>query len=170
VGLPVAKISSPRVGRSPWLSDAVILIVWLCCDGLKWSRDGEVGACIVGCMRADSRTIMRVYLCRRARLPASPGRPIMKLIAIIIGAALLTAAPFSLQGTPRKAGLHVDRADARVVHRRRPYHSYYGVPYYGTAVYPSVWLPACLLRCLALRYPALSLFPRSADWRVLSRV
>jgi hypothetical protein len=57
----------------------------------------------------------------------------MKLatFVIIIGAALLTAAPLSLQYTPRKAGLYVDKADARVVHRRRPYYGYYGVPYYG---------------------------------------
>jgi hypothetical protein len=37
----------------------------------------------------------------------------MKLIAIIVGAVLLTAAPFSLQCAPRKAGLYVDKADAR---------------------------------------------------------
>jgi hypothetical protein len=65
----------------------------------------------------------------------------MKLIAIIIGAALLTAAPFSLQGTPRKAGLHVDRADARVVHRRRPLYGYYDVPYYGALAYPRLLAP-----------------------------
>jgi hypothetical protein len=57
----------------------------------------------------------------------------MKLIGIVVGAAILTAAPFSLQCTPRKAGLYVDRADARVVHRRRVYHGYYGMPQYGAA-------------------------------------
>jgi hypothetical protein len=61
----------------------------------------------------------------------------MKLIAIIVGAALLTAAPFSLQCTPRKAGLYIDKAEARVVHRRRPSHGYYAVPYYGAA-YPRI--------------------------------
>jgi hypothetical protein len=61
----------------------------------------------------------------------------MKLgtFAIIIGAALLTAAPLSLQSTPGKAGLYVDKADARIVHRRRPYHGYYRVPYYGAPRY-----------------------------------
>jgi hypothetical protein len=84
----------------------------------------------------------------------------MKLIAIIIGAALLTAAPFSLQGTPRKAGLHVDRADARVVHRRRPYHSYYGVPYYGTAVYPRYGYPPAYYGVLPYGIPP---YPYSPD-------
>jgi hypothetical protein len=49
---------------------------------------------------------------------------------IIIGAVLLTAAPFSLQCTPRKAGLYVDKADARVVHRRRTHYAYYSAPHY----------------------------------------
>ena len=62
----------------------------------------------------------------------------MKLgtFVIIILAALLTAAPLSLQYTPRKAGLYVDKADARVVHRRRRlYYGSYGVPYYGAPRY-----------------------------------
>jgi hypothetical protein len=61
----------------------------------------------------------------------------MKLgtFVMVIGAALLTGAPLSLQYTPEKAGLYVDKADARVAHRRRPYHGYYGVPYYGAPRY-----------------------------------
>jgi hypothetical protein len=56
----------------------------------------------------------------------------LSMLGIIVGGALLTTAPLSLHCTPKKAGLHVDKADARVVHRRRPYYGYYGV---GT-VYP----------------------------------
>jgi hypothetical protein len=73
----------------------------------------------------------------------------MKLSRIVLGAALLTAAPFSMHCTPKKAGLYVDRAEARVVHRRRPYHGYFGVapvypgliaptPYYGIAPYGGI--------------------------------
>jgi hypothetical protein len=73
----------------------------------------------------------------------------MKIMGIVVGAALLTAAPFSLHCTPKKAGLYVDRADARVVHRRRPYYGYYDVggayprlfapaPYYGFAPYGGI--------------------------------
>jgi hypothetical protein len=69
----------------------------------------------------------------------------MKLIAIIVGAAMLTAVPFSLQCTPRKAGLYADKADARVVYRRRLHHGYYGVPHYGASSYP---------RSFAYGYPA----------------
>ena len=56
---------------------------------------------------------------------------LFRMLGIIVGAALLTAAPFSLHSTPKKAGLYIDKADARVVHRRRLYYGYYGVPYYG---------------------------------------
>ena len=80
-------------------------------------------------------------------------RPIMKLIATIIGAALLTATAFSPQCTPKKAGLYIDKADARVVHRRRTHYvritahratSAYSdmappAPYYGYAIY--AWPP-----------------------------
>jgi hypothetical protein len=59
----------------------------------------------------------------------------MKLIVLIIGAALLTAAPFSLHCALKKAGLYVDKAEARVVHRRRRSYGYYGVPYYGAGAY-----------------------------------
>jgi hypothetical protein len=59
----------------------------------------------------------------------------MKLIGIVVGAAILTAVPFSVLCTPRKAGLYVDKADARVVFRRPAYHGYRGLPRYG-AVYP----------------------------------
>jgi hypothetical protein len=61
----------------------------------------------------------------------------MKLIGIIVGAALLATAPVSLHGTPKTAGLYVDRADARVAHRRRPYYGYYGVG----AAYPGLFAP-----------------------------
>jgi hypothetical protein len=37
----------------------------------------------------------------------------MKIIGIVVGAALLTAAPFSMHCTPKKAALYVDRADAQ---------------------------------------------------------
>ena len=62
----------------------------------------------------------------------------MKIIGIVIGAALLTAAPFSMHCTSKKAGLYVDRADARVVHRRRLYYGYYGYYGIGTA-YPGLF-------------------------------
>jgi hypothetical protein len=65
----------------------------------------------------------------------------MKIIGIVVGAALLTAAPFSVHCTPKKAGLYVDRADARVVHRRRTFYGYYDVPYYGALAYPRLLAP-----------------------------
>jgi len=68
----------------------------------------------------------------------------MKVIGVIVGAAILTATPFSLHCTPRKAGLYVDKADARVVYRRRLHHGYYGIQRYGAA-YP---------RPFAYGYPA----------------
>ena len=48
----------------------------------------------------------------------------LSTFVIFVGAALLTAAPFSLHCTERSVGLYVDMADARVVYRRvyrRPY-------------------------------------------------
>jgi hypothetical protein len=86
----------------------------------------------------------------------------MKLstFVMIIGAALLTAAPFSLQCTPRKAGLYVDKADARVVHRRRPSYGYYGVPYYGTAVSPRYGYPPAYYGVLPYGIPP---YPYSPD-------
>jgi hypothetical protein len=63
----------------------------------------------------------------------------MKLIGIAIGAALLTGAPLSMHCAPKKAGLYVDTADARVIHRRRPSYGYYGVPDYGPPVYPGLF-------------------------------
>jgi hypothetical protein len=55
----------------------------------------------------------------------------MKLIGIVVGAALLTAAPFSLHWTPRNAGLYVDNAYRRGY--RRSYYGYgYGGAYYNT--------------------------------------
>ena len=55
----------------------------------------------------------------------------MKLIGIVVGAALLTAAPFSLHWTPTHVELHVDKADARVIYRREHRRSYYGHDYVG---------------------------------------
>ena len=55
----------------------------------------------------------------------------MRLIGIMVGAAVLTAAPVSVQCTPTTAGLYVDKADARVVYRRRR-----AVPHYRAASYP----------------------------------
>jgi hypothetical protein len=84
----------------------------------------------------------------------------LSMLVMIIGAALLTVAPFSLQWTPRKVGLYIDKADARVVHRsvyRRSYYGYgyggayysagcprlfgygYPAPYYGYPPYPCYW-------------------------------
>jgi hypothetical protein len=63
----------------------------------------------------------------------------MKIIGIVVGAALLTAAPFSMHCTPKKAGLYVDKADARVIYRRRPSYAHYGVPYYGATAYPRLF-------------------------------
>ena len=60
----------------------------------------------------------------------------MKLIGIIVGAAILSAAPLSFQCTPKKTGLYIDEADARVVYRRRIDHSYYKVPHHGAGSYP----------------------------------
>ena len=65
----------------------------------------------------------------------------MKIIGIVVGAALLTAAPYSMHCTLKKAGLQVDRADARVVHRRRTFYGYYDVPYYGALAYPRLLAP-----------------------------
>ena len=65
----------------------------------------------------------------------------MKLIGTVVGAALLAAAPFSMHCTPKKAGLYVDRADARVVHRRRLSYGYHDVPYYGAVAYPRLITP-----------------------------
>jgi hypothetical protein len=70
----------------------------------------------------------------------------MKIIGIVVSAALLTAAPYSMHCTLKKAGLQVDRADARVVHRRRPYYGYVGTyprlvaptPYYSIAPYGGI--------------------------------
>ena len=74
-----------------------------------------------------------------------------RLLGIVVGAAVLTAAPFSMHSTPKKAGLYVDSADARVIPRRRPNYGYYVVgapnpglvaptPYYGVAPYGGVTL------------------------------
>jgi hypothetical protein len=68
----------------------------------------------------------------------------LSTFVIIVGAVLLTAAPFSLQWTPRNVGLYVDKADARVVYRRvyrRPYvpssrRLEYGYPAPVNAPYP----------------------------------
>jgi hypothetical protein len=79
---------------------------------------------------------------------------------IIIGAILLTAAPFSLKCTPREAGLYVDTVDARVVHRRRPSYGYYGVPYYGAAVYPRYGYPPAYYGILPYGIPP---YPYSPD-------
>jgi hypothetical protein len=69
----------------------------------------------------------------------------LSIVRILIGAALLTSAPFSLQSSQNNVVLSLDTADARVgrpltatsvagvnrrVHRRA-YRSYYGAPYYG---------------------------------------
>ena len=59
----------------------------------------------------------------------------MKLIGIVVGAAIVTCAPFSMQCTPKKVGLYVQKADARVVSRRRASPGYRGLPRYGAA-YP----------------------------------
>jgi hypothetical protein len=93
----------------------------------------------------------------------------MKIIGIVVGAALLTAAPYSMHCTLKKAGLQVDRADARVVHRRRPYYGYVGTyprlvaptPYYSIAPYGGITPYG------VMPYP---LFSGSANWRIFHGV
>jgi hypothetical protein len=55
----------------------------------------------------------------------------LSLLAIIIGAALLSVAPVSVQWTPKKVGLYVDKAEARYGHYRRAYRRAYRRSYYG---------------------------------------
>ena len=55
----------------------------------------------------------------------------MKLIGIVVGAALLTAVPVSVQWTPQKVGLYVDKADAQYGVYRRHYRRAYRRAYYG---------------------------------------
>jgi hypothetical protein len=101
---------------------------------------------------ADSATRALQFLILSSEIRhRSSGRSVVKqfsVLGIIVGAALLTVTPLSLHYTPKKAGLYVDTADARVVHRRRPYYGYYGVgtpyrlsaptPYYGIAPYGGI--------------------------------
>jgi hypothetical protein len=70
------------------------------------------------------------------RRAASSGRPFLKklsLLGIIIGAALLTAAPISVQPSPHGVvQLSLDKADAQYrVYRRHYRRAYRRAPYYG---------------------------------------
>jgi hypothetical protein len=88
------------------------------------------------------------------------GRPILKklsLLGIVIGAALLTAAPISVQPSPKSVlQLSLNKADAqygsyrrqhRRAYRRAPYYDYgygYGYPfpvspYYSYGLYPTAF-------------------------------
>jgi hypothetical protein len=74
----------------------------------------------------------------------------LSLLGIVFGAALLTAAPISLQPSPKSAvQLSLDKADAqhgfyrrqhRRAYRRAPYYDYgYGYPYYPYGLYPTAF-------------------------------
>ena len=71
------------------------------------------------------------------------------VLGTIVGAALLTAAPFSLQWSQKTVALSLDSADARVgrpltpmsvagVHRRAYRRGAYGTAAYGTSYYATV--------------------------------
>jgi hypothetical protein len=55
----------------------------------------------------------------------------LTLFGIVVGAALLTAVPVSVQWTPQKVGLYVDKADAQYGVYRRHYRRAYRRAYYG---------------------------------------
>jgi hypothetical protein len=55
----------------------------------------------------------------------------LSMLGIIVGAALLTAVPVSVQWTPQKVGLYVDKADAQYGVYRRHYRRAYRRAYYG---------------------------------------
>ena len=71
------------------------------------------------------------------------------ILGTIVGAALLTAAPFSLQWSQKTVALSLDSADARIgrpltpmsvagVHRRAYRRGAYGTAAYGTSYYATV--------------------------------
>jgi hypothetical protein len=71
------------------------------------------------------------------------------IFATIVGAALLTAAPFSLQWSQKTVALSLDSADARIgrpltpmsvagVHRRAYRRGAYGTAAYGSSYYATV--------------------------------
>ena len=71
------------------------------------------------------------------------------ILGTIVGAALLTAAPFSLQWSQKTVALSLDSADARVgrpltpmsvagVHRRAYRRGAYGTAAYGSSYYATV--------------------------------
>jgi hypothetical protein len=55
------------------------------------------------------------------------------LLAIVVGALVLSVAPVSVQWTPKKVGLYVDKAEAQYYrrHYRRAYRRAYRRSYYG---------------------------------------
>src|SRR5262245_49324530 len=57
----------------------------------------------------------------------------LTLLGIVAGAALLSLAPVSVQWTPKKVGLYVDKAEAQYYRRqyRRAYRRAYRSAYYG---------------------------------------
>ena len=57
----------------------------------------------------------------------------LTLLAIVVGATVLSVAPVSVQWTPKKAGLYVDKAEAQYYrrHYRRSYRRAYRRAYYG---------------------------------------
>src|SRR5262245_32100768 len=57
----------------------------------------------------------------------------LTLLGIVAGAALLSLAPVSVQWTPKKAGLYVDKAEAQYYRRqyRRAYRRAYRSAYYS---------------------------------------
>ena len=71
------------------------------------------------------------------------------ILGTIVGAALLTAAPFSLQWSQKTVALSLDSADARIgrpltpmsvagVHRRAYRRGAYGTAAYGSSYYATV--------------------------------
>jgi hypothetical protein len=94
------------------------------------------------------------------------------ILGTIIGAALLTAAPFSLQWSQKTVALSLDSADARIgrpltplsvagVHRRAYRRAVYGTAaaygvgsYYGASGYPGYGYPAYGYGSYAYGYPA----------------
>jgi hypothetical protein len=57
----------------------------------------------------------------------------LTLLGIVVGAAVLSMAPASVQWTPKKLGLYVDKAEAQYYRRqyRRAYRRAYRRSYYG---------------------------------------
>src|SRR5262249_7117729 len=101
------------------------------------------------CASSGTPSVVRGTLCTRAALPSIRARQLswrrimkkLSMLGIIVGAALLSAAPFSLQWSQKNVALSLDSADARVgrpltatsvagVHRRAHRRAYRHGHYY----------------------------------------